>query len=113
MRAVVPHRPIRSPLANTVADPVAGRRPSPVRERDRITSKTAHQPVPEFSNEAVDTVQQTLTRTDREPTDRTGRSSRDPRATASNGSANQPRSRPATTLRPPPPQPRQRPPSLR
>lgn len=40
-------RPIRSPHANAVADPVAGRRPSLVRERNKTTPNTAHQAVPD------------------------------------------------------------------
>lgn len=47
---LVPQRPPRSPPANAAADPVAGLRPSPVRERNKITSKTAHQAVPELRN---------------------------------------------------------------
>lgn len=45
LRVVVPQRPIRPPSANTAADPVAARRPSPTRERNKITPNTAHQAV--------------------------------------------------------------------
>jgi hypothetical protein len=47
IRAVVHKRLIRSPHANAVADPVAGRWPSLVRERNKTTPNTAHQAVPE------------------------------------------------------------------
>lgn len=43
-------RPIRSPRANAVADPVAGRWPSLVRERNKTTPNIAHQAVPELRN---------------------------------------------------------------
>jgi hypothetical protein len=50
IRAVVHKRLIRSPHANAVADPVAGRWPSLVRERNKTTPNTAHQAVPEPRN---------------------------------------------------------------